>query len=171
MSWTFKSNVWLKRETTVTQSWLNIFTSVEKGDVFHSMEAPKSIQCVMKQSLEVGFLASTIVTWDFETIFCKASLRRELICHSKLVFGVSRIDFGASMMSYKWPLTRIIRGCFISDLPVGNWILALSCVSWAIFELALNRSRIPSLNIQTHFKSSKTFNTNFRTDKCTNKPD
>ena len=70
----------------VTQSWLNIFTSVERGDVFHSMEAPKSIQCVMKQSLEVGFLASTIVTWDFETIFCKTSLRRELICRSKHCF-------------------------------------------------------------------------------------
>ena len=38
------------------------------------------------------------------------------------------------------------------------------------FELVPNHSRIHSLSIQTHGKSSQTHNTNFRPDKYTNKP-
>ena len=76
-------------------------TSLEKGGVFLAMEACKLIQDVLKQSIDIENLAPEIVTCDFEMIFSKASLRRELICRSKLDFGISRINLGASMMSYK----------------------------------------------------------------------
>ena len=59
-------------------------TSLEKGDVFHVMKACKLIQDVLKQSTDLENLAPEIVTCDFETIFSKASLRREVVWRSKL---------------------------------------------------------------------------------------
>ena len=59
-------------------------TSLEKGDVFHVMKVCKLIQDILKRSVEVEILAPEIVTCDFETLFRNASLRREVVCRSKL---------------------------------------------------------------------------------------
>ena len=81
---------------------------------------------------------------------------------SKLRFRACWIYLHTFIMLFKSPLSRNIRGCFISEEDVEHFFDLHPRNVEPIFELALNRSRIHSLNIQTDGKSSKIFNTNIR---------
>ena len=143
-------------------TWLKELPSVEVCDVLCVMKVCKLIQEVQKRSLEVCLLAPKMDELESGSKFRTISLRNLIVWSSKLGFRSSRINLGAFIMFFKSPLNRNIRGCFISEEDVGHFFDLHPRNVASIFELALNRSRIHSLNIQTHGKSSKTFNTNFR---------
>ena len=103
-------------------AWLKELPPVQVYIVLCVMKVCKLIQEVQKRSLEVCLLAPKMDELESGSKFRTISLRNLIVWSSKLGFRSSRINLHAFIVLFKSPLNRNIRGCFISEVVVGQVI-------------------------------------------------